>query len=107
NPLSPIVTALEILRLRGTRTREHDIIERQVAHLSRLVDDLLDVSRITRGKIQLQREVLDIAAVVDKALELAQPLLEKRMHAVVVELPDEPVYVAGDAIRLAQVLSNL
>jgi len=109
NPLAPIVTALHLMSMRGDASTEGErrIIERQVAHLSRLVDDLLDVSRITRGKIQLQREVLDVATVVDKALELAQPLLEKRMHGVVVELPDEPLYVAGDAIRLAQVLSNL
>jgi PAS domain S-box-containing protein len=109
NPLAPIVTALHLMSMRGDASTEGErrIIERQVAHLSRLVDDLLDVSRITRGKIQLQREVLDIAGLVDKALELAQPLLEKRMHGVVVELPDDPLYVAGDAIRLAQVLSNL
>jgi PAS domain S-box-containing protein len=109
NPLAPIVTALHLMSMRGDASTEGErrIIERQVAHLSRLVDDLLDVSRITRGKIQLQREVLDIADVVDKALELAHPLLEKRMHAVAVDLPDDPLYVGGDAIRLAQVLSNL
>jgi PAS domain S-box-containing protein len=109
NPLAPIVTALHLMSMRGDTATEGErrIIERQVAHLSRLVDDLLDVSRITGGKIQLQREVLDVAGVVDKALELAHPLLEKRMHGVEVDLPDSPVYVAGDAVRLAQVLSNL
>jgi PAS domain S-box-containing protein len=109
NPLAPIVTALHLMSMRGDMTTEGErrIIERQVAHLSRLVDDLLDVSRITGGKIQLQREALDVALVVDKALELAHPLLEKRLHAVEVDLPAEPAHVMGDAVRLAQVLSNL
>ena len=109
NPLAPIVTALHLMSMRGDTATEGErrIIERQVAHLSRLVDDLLDVSRITRGKIQLTHEVLDVADVVDKALELAHPVLEKRLRPVAVQLPDDPVHVNGDAVRLAQVLSNL
>jgi CheY-like chemotaxis protein/two-component sensor histidine kinase len=86
---------------------ERGIIARQVAHLSRLVDDLLDVSRITRGKIELRREVVDLAGVVDKAIELAQPLLERRERPIDVEVPEQPVHVEGDAVRLAQVVSNL
>jgi signal transduction histidine kinase/ActR/RegA family two-component response regulator len=109
NPLAPIVTALHLmsLRPRGDNDAERRIIGRQVAHLSRLVDDLLDVSRITRGKVELRHELLDLAVVVDKALELAQPLLGKRVRPIEVDLPAAPVYVEGDAVRLAQVVSNL
>jgi signal transduction histidine kinase len=109
NPLAPIVTALHLMSMRGdTATAdEQRVIARQVAHLSRLVDDLLDVSRITRGKIQLKREPLDLAEVIDKGIELSQPLLDKRERGVDVELPAEPVLVEGDGVRLAQVLSNL
>ena len=109
NPLAPIVTALHLMRLRENETsaNERSIIERQVAHLSRLVDDLLDVTRITQGKIQLHREIVDLNAVVDRALELTQPLLEKRVRPVEIELPPAPVWVDGDAVRLAQVLCNL
>jgi signal transduction histidine kinase/ActR/RegA family two-component response regulator len=109
NPLAPIVTALYLMEKRGdgTATSERRIIERQVAHLSRLVDDLLDVSRITKGKIQLERARTDMKAVVARAVELTQPAMEKRSRALQVELPAGPVFVHGDAVRLAQVLSNL
>jgi signal transduction histidine kinase len=109
NPLAPIVTALSLMERRsgGEDSMERRIIERQVAHLSRLVDDLLDVSRITRGKIQLERERVDLNTVVARALELTQPAMERRAEPVQLDLPDEPVYVHGDAVRLAQVLSNL
>ena len=109
NPLAPIVTALHLMARRGDgdTTMERRIIERQVAHLSRLVDDLLDVSRIARGKIQLEQERIDLRTAVATALELTQPALEQRVRAVDVELPDEPAFVAGDAVRLAQVLGNL
>lgn len=109
NPLAPIVTALHLMALRddAASANERNIIERQVAHLSRLVDDLLDVSRITQGKIQLHREIVDLKSVVERALELTQPLLEKRGRPVDVELPPAPVWVDGDAVRLAQVLCNL
>jgi signal transduction histidine kinase len=109
NPLAPIVTVLHLMRLRGdsSTVEERRIIERQVAHLSRLVDDLLDVSRIGRGKISLQRERIDLAMVVDKAVELARPLLDRRAGALAIELPSHPVLVHGDAVRLAQVLTNL
>ena len=109
NPLAPIVTALHLMRLRSSdaNASERHIIERQVGHLSRLVDDLLDVSRITRGKVQLQRESLDLRAVVARALEMAQPLLDRRTTPVVLEQPDAPLMVQGDEVRLAQVFSNL
>jgi signal transduction histidine kinase/ActR/RegA family two-component response regulator len=109
NPLAPIVTALRLMALRNgdAHQAERRILERQVAHLTRLVDDLLDVSRFSRGKVQLQRELLDLRDVMGRALEMTQPLLAHRTQAVKVELPAEPVFVFGDTVRLAQVFSNL
>jgi PAS domain S-box-containing protein len=108
NPLSPIVTSLQLMRLRGEEgaMREREIIERQVSHLVRLVDDLMDVSRVTRGKIDLKLEQVDIAQPLGKAVEMASLLLEKRRHRLDVEI--EPMLVwEGDPVRLAQVVSNL
>ena len=109
NPLAPIVTALKIMDLReGDRAaEERRIIERQVAHLSRLVDDLLDVSRITQGKVSLERDRVDLSAVVARALELTRPVYEARERPIEVELPQSSLTVLGDAVRLAQVLCNL
>lgn len=108
NPLAPIVTALHVMRLKGeSGGDERGIIERQVAHLSRLVDDLLDVSRITQGKIQLQHELVDMRAVVTRALELSQPALDRRARPLDLELCDEPACVSGDSVRLVQVVCNL
>lgn len=109
NPLAPIVTALHLMELRGESSTlpERELIARQVAHLSRLVDDLLDVSRITQGKVALKLERLDIAAVVRKAVEQVWPALEKRSLHFEASLPCDPLQVQGDAVRLAQVLSNL
>ena len=109
NPLAPIVTALSLMERRGTDvdSMERRIIGRQVSHLSRLVDDLLDVSRITKGKIQLEREHVDLKMVVARALELTQPALEQRAEPLRVRLPDAPVTVHGDPVRLVQVLCNL
>jgi PAS domain S-box-containing protein len=109
NPLSPIITALELMKLRGEPPRrEHDVIERQVRHLVRLVDDLLDVSRIARGKVELRCDVVEIAHVVTQAIEMATPLIDERGHRLTVELAAElPLLVKGDAVRLAQVVANL
>ncbi|WP_235835224.1 hybrid sensor histidine kinase/response regulator [Piscinibacter terrae] len=109
NPLAPIVTTLRLMRMRdGSETlREQDVIQRQVDHLIRLVDDLLDVSKITRGKIELRKERADIGEVLTRAVEMASPLIEKRRHRLSVRLPDPPVAWVGDAVRLAQVVSNL
>jgi signal transduction histidine kinase/CheY-like chemotaxis protein len=106
NPLAPIVTALQMLRFEGIHTRAQDILERQVGHMMRLIDDLLDVSRITQGKIELRRERVEIATVVRRAVEIARPLLEQRRSELVLDLPDG-LTVDGDPARLAQVLSNL
>ncbi len=105
NPLAPILTALQLLKLRGIQAgeRERDIIERQVRHLVSLVDDLLDVSRITRGKIELRRQPVEIADVVARAIEMASPLLEQQRHDLSVDVPSDGLVVDGDAARLAQV----
>ena len=108
NPLAPIVTALDLLRQRGADTdREHAIITRQVAHLTRLIDDLLDVSRITQGKVTLRRERLDLRDVVGQALEMTAPLFAERGHHLAVDLPHDACPVVGDPARLSQVAANL
>jgi signal transduction histidine kinase len=108
NPLSPILTALQLLRLRGVQgaDRERAIIERQVRHVVALVDDLLDVSRITRGKIALKRQRLQLAEVVARAIEQASPLVEERRHRLELTVP-ENLAVDGDPARLAQVVANI
>jgi signal transduction histidine kinase len=107
NPLSPIVTALQLLRLRGDRSREHDLIERQVNHLVRLVDDLLDVARITQGKIELRKQRVELADIVLRAVESVSPLLERRRIKLQVEVEPQGLVVDGDPDRLAQVFLNL
>lgn len=108
NPLSPIVMALELMSRRGDTTtdREQQIIRRQVHHMVRLVDDLLDVSRITRGRIDLDIGVVEIDHVVAKAIEMVSPLLEQRGHTLRVDLEDG-LRLEGDSVRLTQVVSNL
>jgi PAS domain S-box-containing protein len=111
NPLAPIRTALHLMALRAdgghASGKERQVIERQVNHLVRLVDDLLDVSRITRGKITLDRELIEIHAVIARALEMASPLLEQRRHHLDLQVPREGLVVDADPARLAQVFSNL
>ena len=109
NPLAPIVTALTLMKLRGDKPseKERTIIERQVAHLVRLVDDLLDVSRIARGKVELKEERLELADIVAAAVELSSPLLEQHGHHLSVAVASRGLAVDGDPTRLAQVVSNL
>jgi len=111
NPLAPISNALHLVRLQGGVTPATgpglDVIERQVEHLVRLVDDLLDVSRITRGQIKLQKQELDLANVISRAVESSRPLIEARRHTLEVQLPEVPLIVEGDMVRLAQVILNL
>ncbi len=109
NPLAPILTALQLMNLRGTEEteRERTLIERQVKHLVRLVDDLLDVSRVTRGKVELKREKVELATVVEKAIEQASPLIEQREHTLTVDVPRQGLHLDADPTRLAQVFSNL
>jgi signal transduction histidine kinase/PAS domain-containing protein len=108
NPLSPILTAVELMKYKGKHQfeREQTIIERQGRHLVRLVDDLLDMSRIARGKIELKKAPVRVNAFVTKAIEMASPLLEKRHHVFTSELADN-LFVDGDEARLAQVVTNL
>jgi CheY-like chemotaxis protein len=107
NPLSPILTALQLLRMRGVETREQAVIERQVGHLLRLVDDLLDISRITRGKIELQRQPMEFGAAVASGIEMARPLLEQRRQRLNLSVPADGLLVDGDLNRLAQIVANL
>jgi signal transduction histidine kinase len=109
NPLAPIVTALQLLRLRGVQAgeRERTIIERQVRHLVGLVDDLLDISRVTRGKIRLSAVPTQLSDAVAKGIELASPLLEQHQHDLTVDVPTDGLGVSADPARLAQVISNL
>jgi signal transduction histidine kinase len=108
NPLSPIVTALELMKLhRDGGESERNVIERQVEHLTRLVDDLLDVSKITRGKIELKREVVELAEVVADAVHMASVLLEQRNHTLIIDVMPHGLAWEGDPVRLAQVLANL
>jgi len=108
NPLAPIVTALQLMRMRGDASygREGEIIQRQVDHLVRLVDDLLDVSKVTRGKLELQIEPVDLKQALGKAVEMASLLIEQRGHRLSVEIAPD-VACEGDPVRLAQVVSNL
>jgi signal transduction histidine kinase len=111
NPLGPMRNALHILNMARSDPKTQDeakgMIERQVQHLVRLVDDLLDVSRIIRGRIELRRDRLDLAVAIRRAVETAQPLIDANGHVLDVSWPGRPVYVMGDLIRLSQVISNL
>jgi PAS domain S-box-containing protein len=111
NPLAPLSNALEIMRLAPGNPdavrRAQEMMGRQVQQLARLVDDLLDVSRITLGKIELRWERLDLSAVVHSAVETSRPLIEAARHALTLVPPPQPLAVEGDRTRLAQVLSNL
>ncbi len=109
NPLAPILTALEVMKMRGSSDslREREVIERQVRHMVALVDDLMDVTRITSGKVLLSRAPVEIAVIVAKAIETASPILESRRHRFSVSVPETGLAVDGDANRLAQVFSNL
>jgi len=111
NPLASIRNAVQVIRLLGPQEpqlqQSRDVIDRQVVQLIRLVDDLLDVSRITRGKIQLRPERIEVGVVVGNAIETSRPLIDSRGQELNVNLPGEPVEVEGDPARLAQILSNL
>lgn len=111
NPLAPIRNAVHILQLVAPTDeqvrRPLGVIDRQARQLAGLVDDLLDVSRITRGQIHLHKQTLDVATVVAQAVETSRPLLEERRHRLVVQQPPQPIFVEADPARLAQVILNL
>ena len=111
NPLAPIRNSLEILKMprveASTARQTREMMERQVHHLVRLVDDLLDVSRVMRGKIELRKEPVELANVVVRAVETAQPLIEVQGHRLEISLPPESLLLDADPVRLAQVVGNL
>jgi PAS domain S-box-containing protein len=109
NPLAPIRNGLALLRLAGAEAPAGvtDMLERQVQHLVRLVDDLLEVSRITRGSLQLRKERVSLSAIVDAATETCQATVESAGHDFTVALPSEPIVLDADPVRLTQVLVNL
>lgn len=111
NPLAPLVTSIDLLRRRVLDAHDSraqlDVMARQVNQLTRLVDDLLDVSRVSRGRIELRRQRLDLGDVLRDAVHSTQPLLDARRHAVRVMLPEGPLSVDGDPVRLTQVFANL
>jgi signal transduction histidine kinase/ActR/RegA family two-component response regulator len=109
NPLAPIVTAAQLMELRGdvATPREREVILRQAKHLQQLVDDLLDISRVARGKVTLLKRPLELGSVVAKAVEAAAPLLEQQKHRLQLDVPAEGLLVEADDVRLTQVVSNL
>jgi signal transduction histidine kinase len=110
-PLAPIRNAVEVIRRLGPPepglTMARDVIGRQVMHLARLVDELLDVSRISRGKISLKKEPIELSKIVSQSVEIARPLIDVRKQRLSIDLPQAPVWLSGDPARLAQVLANL
>ncbi|HEX6704625.1 MAG TPA: ATP-binding protein [Albitalea sp.] len=111
NPLAPIRNGLQIMRIAGAPSgvaaEAHTMMERQLGHMVRLIDDLLDMSRITKGKVKLQKERVEIAVVVQDAVETSRQLIDAAGHRLTVTLPPQPVFVNADRTRLAQVFANL
>jgi PAS domain S-box-containing protein len=110
NPLAPIRNALHLLRISGAgpvAAEARDVMERQLTQLIRLVDDLLEVSRISRGKIELRRADVDLAGVVASAVETSRPAIDAARHRLEIRLPPAPLHVEGDFVRLSQVVANL
>ncbi|MFL5327437.1 MAG: ATP-binding protein [Gemmataceae bacterium] len=111
NPLAPIRNSLHLLRLAGTDSgaaeRVREMLERQVNHMVRLVDDLLEVSRIQCGRIELRKEQIELAAVIRTAVETSKPLIEHAHHQLAISIPSEPLILMADPVRLAQVIANL
>ena len=111
NPLAPIRNAVEYLKARGSLDTEaqwsRDVIERQVENMARLLDDLLDVSRITRNRLELRRQHTPIGPIVQRSLETSRPLIEAAHHHLTVTVPPEPLWIEADPLRMAQVISNL
>lgn len=111
NPLAPISNATAILKVAGSNpevlVRATEMIERQTAHLVRLVDDLFDLSRISRGKMELRRRHVELTAIIHQALETCAPMAEAAGQKIIVDLPSQPIYLDADSARLVQVLTNL
>src|SRR5205085_723391 len=111
NPLAPIRNALYVLKHPeadgGTGPQVLDMAERQVQHMARLLDDLLDVSRISRGKIELRKEIVDVSSVLNRTVEAVRPLIEDRRHELTISLQAGSLRLEADPTRLEQILTNL
>ena len=109
NPLAPALTALELMKARGGTTlqRERAVLERQISHMTRLVDDLLDVSRLTRGKVALVKRRFELRVAIDRAVDMARPLIEQHGHALRVDVPHAGLPLDADEDRIVQVVVNL
>jgi PAS domain S-box-containing protein len=111
NPLAAITSSVQLMRLRSEDpaqlTRSREVVARQTAMMTRLVDDLLDISRVTRGTIVLKAEEVRLELIVERAVELVRPLLDERRHSLTLDLPAEPVRLSGDPARLVQIVANL
>jgi PAS domain S-box-containing protein len=111
NPLAPIQTGLDVMRLSGNNpaaiSKVRDMMERQLGHMVHLVNDLLDVSRITRGQVDLRKESVALKSIIASAVETSMPLIEAGSHQLNIDVPDEPLQIDVDPTRMAQVLSNL
>src|SRR5262249_14319309 len=111
NPLAPILNSLQVIRHLGKSNPALDqpvkVIERQVRHIQRLVEDVLDVIRVGTGKLQLRKERVELAGIIRQAVETTRPLVESHKHQLSVSLPSAPVWLEGDPTRLVQVLVNL
>ena len=111
NPLAPLITALRMLtssdRADPAVARVHAVMERQIGHLERLVDDLLEVSRITRGIVDVRREPVDLGFPLRAAIETSRSSIDRQQHTLRVEIPDEPITIIGDSVRLTQIFANL
>jgi PAS domain S-box-containing protein len=111
NPLAPVSNALQVMRLSGelgpTSADLRDLMERQIGHLTRLVDDLMDVSRITRGKFELRKQPVELSSIIESAVEISGPLIDEAGHSLILNLRHGPAVLDADAVRLAQVITNL
>src|SRR5207302_1772714 len=111
NPLAPIRYAVKVLDLKAPATPEMrwavDLIERQTHHMARLIDDLLDINRITRNTLELRKESVELSSVIAAAVETVRPLIERDEHQLTLNVPPEKLHVNGDPVRLAQIFSNL
>jgi signal transduction histidine kinase len=111
NPLAAMQSGIELLQISPLPVAKvpwaRDLLQRQLRHLKRLIDDLLDVSRITTGRVQLKREVLKLQEIIEHSVDAAKPLIDERQHLLTVEMPAEPLWIDGDGVRLTQVFGNL
>jgi PAS domain S-box-containing protein len=111
NPLAPIRYAVKVLDMKGPGTSEQrwavELIERQTQHMARLIDDLLDINRITRNTLELRKEPVELSTVIEAAFETVRPLIERDGHKLTINIPSEKIHVNGDPVRLAQIFSNL